>query len=362
MIMEKNPSITFVLSSWGRYPIGGLRIIYEYATRLSKKNWHVNIIHPARLFPEKEHAHLTWIRNFLGFYKNGLLGTYLPKKWFRIDPRVNMLWVRDLREEHIPKADFIIACPVNSADFVHSYLPDKGKKYYFIQHFEDWVFPAKKVEETWKLPLKKIVISRWLQKKAEAFGEPSIYIPNGLDFESFNQTIPFKKRNLKSVLFMSHFLTIKGTDIAIQALLNLKKRHFDMEIHCFGVLDRNPSLPDYIVYHKNPPQPRLEKLYNSCRFFLSPSLSEGWPLPPAEAMMCGCVVIATDIPGHHEYITDGDNGIMCSPGSPAAIVEKLDFLFKNPSVAETIALRARESLKPFNWDSRVALFEKALLT
>jgi glycosyltransferase involved in cell wall biosynthesis len=360
--MTKNPSISFILSCWGRNPIGGLRIIYEYANRLSRKNWHVTIVHPARVISEKDLPIVTKIRRFLGFYKNWLLGTFLPKKWFPIDSRVKILWVRDLNEKYIPKADFIIACPVQSASFVHSYHANKGKKHYFIQHFEDWVVPAKKVEETWRLPLKKVVISRWLQKKAESLGETAIYIPNGLDFASFNQMIPFKQRPMKSVLFLSHFLSIKGTEIAIQALIELKNLHHEMEIHSFGVIDRNPSLPAFITYHKDPPQPHLERLYNSCRFFISPSLSEGWPLPPAEAMLCGCVVIATDIPGHHEYINDGENGFFCSPGSPAAIVEKLDFLFKNMTVAETVALRARKSLGPFDWDSRVALFERALLT
>jgi glycosyltransferase involved in cell wall biosynthesis len=360
--MEKNHSISFILSGWGRDPIGGLRIIYEYANRLSQRNWHVNIVHPARLVPEKDLTILIKFRRFLRFYKNWFLGTFLPKKWFIVDPRVKMIWVTDLREKNIPKAEFIIACPVQSADFVHSYNSDKGKKYYFIQHFEDWIFPAKKVEETWKLPLKKIVISQWLQKKAEAFGETSIYIPNGLDFASFNQIVPFNQRPLKSILFMAHFLEIKGSGIAIKALLDLKQRHQDIEIHSFGILDRNPSLPDYVFYYKNPPQPQLEKLYNSCRYFISPSLSEGWPLPPAEAMMCGCAVIATDIPGHREYIVDGKNGFLCSSGSSSAIVEKVDFLFNNPANAETIACHARESLMPFDWDSRVALFEKALLT
>lgn len=360
--MTKQLSVSFILCSWGKNPVGGFRIIYEYANRLSKRNWKVNIIHPARIRPESELPFWKKIRRVIGFYKNWLFGSYLPKKWYKISPRVKMIWVPDLREKYIPKADYVIACPVDSVDFVNSYNSDKGKKYYFIQHFEDWIFSGQKVEEIWKLPLKKIVISRWLQKKAETLGEKAIYIPNGLDFSCFDIDIPFNQRPIKSVLFMCHFLAIKGTDVAIKAFQELKKYHNDLKIHAFGVIDRQPSIPDYIIYHKDPPQKKLKELYNSCRFFLSPSLSEGWGLPACEAMMCGCAVLATDIPGHREFIIDGENGFFCCPGDPSAIVEKFSFLFKNPSIVEAVGLRARESLKKFDWDSRVTFFEQALLS
>lgn len=354
-------SVSFILNSHGSLPIGGLRIIYEYASRLSQKSWRVNVVHPARLTLEKLSlfkALLFWA----AFFKNSITGSFLPKDWFKINPRVKMLLVPDLREKHIPDADYIVACPVESAFFVTSYGPEKGIKYYFIQHFEDWTISPQEVEKTWKMPLKKIVIAKWLLDKAENLGEKAIYIPNGLDFNSFGVDIPFSKKQPKSILFLSHYLEIKGTGYATDAVKKIKESFPEITVISFGTLERPALLPDFVVYLQNPPQAKLRELYNNSQVFISPSLAEGWPLPPAEAMMCGCLVIATDIGGHREYITDGENGLLCKPKSSESIVEKCIWTFNNSGKAEQIAKKAPESLKKFDWESRVSLFEKALLS
>ena len=360
--MSKKLSVSFILHFWGREPTGGLRIIYEYANRLAQKSWRVSVVHPVRLLPENGLSPLKKIRRRLGFFKNRLLGAYLPKKWFTIDRRVKMVLVPDLSERYIPDADYIIACPVQSAAFVNSYSPVKGKKHYFIQHFEDWAMPAADVEKTWKMPLKKIVIARWLQDKAKELGEKAIYIPNGLDFASFGVDIPHPDRNQKTVLFLSHYLETKGTKFAVEAVSKLRQKHPDLEVHAFGVTGKPSYFPDFIIYHKDQPQRIIRTLYNSARIFISPSLSEGWDLPTCEAMMCGCAVVATDIPGHREYIIDKQNGVFCAPGSADSIFETVDWLISTPAASESIAKRAPDSLKKFDWDSRVVLFENALLS
>lgn len=359
--MKKNHSVSFILSGSGFLPIGGLRIIYEYSNRLSQRGWDVNVVHPARLTLDSDLSLFDKIRFKIAFIKNVLTRSYLPKNWFPINPGVKMLWVPTLHESYIPDADYIIACPVESAFYVNSYAPEKGKKYYFIQHFEDWAMPYNEVEKTWKLPLKKIVIAQWLLEKARSLGEKAVYIPNGLEFSSFGVDVPFKKRTPKSIVFLSHFLGIKGTQFVIEAVIKLKNTFPDISVASFGIQPKPRSFPDFINYYQNPSQKQLRELYNLSQMFLSPSLSEGWPLPPAEAMMCGCFVVATDIPGHREYIEDNKNGLLCTPKSSDSIVEKVCWVINNQEKAEIIALNAPESLKKFDWDSRVSMFESALL-
>jgi len=357
--MVRKLSVSFVIGFSGSTPIGGLRIIYEYANRLADRGWKVRVIHAARLSAfSRQTPLLKRLRFQFGYYRRLLFGMYLPSSWFRINPKVKMLWTRTLEEKYIPDGDIIIACPVETASFVNSYSPAKGKKFYFIQHFEDWTMAAAEVEKTWKMPLQKIVISRWLLEKSERLGENAFYIPNGLDPSNFRIDIPFRKRYLKSILFLSHNLQFKGTKYVVEAAKKLIEKYPDLKAVTFGVYNEK-SYPPFITCYQNPPQKKLRELYNQARIFISPSLSEGWALPPAEAMMCGCIVIATDI-GGHEYIHDHENGLLCAVQSPDSIVEKVEWVFNYPDEAEKIAIAASQSLKEFDWDSRVSLFEQAL--
>jgi len=296
------------------------------------------------------------------YFRLKIFKLYLPTVWFEFDPRVNMIWVPNLNERYIPDADFVIACPVLSAMFVLSYPANKGRKFYFIQGFEDWTLKKEDVEKTWKFPLRKIVIAKWLQDIANNLGENVVYIPNGLDFSFFKVTVPFKNRPTHSILFISHVLELKGTRFAIEASKKLKALYPHIIIRTFSAYSKPANFPEFIEFHQNPSQESIRKLYNSSSIFLSPSLSEGWPLPPAEAMLCGCVVLATDIGGHREYIEDEINGYLCLPGSADPIVERIEWILANKNKAEKVSDNAPDSLRRFDWDSRVKLFEQALLS
>jgi len=352
---------TFILPGYGTFPIGGFRVIYEYATRLSQRGWCIYVVHPMFLPIDKVLPLRVKILNFCRLMKHRIIGFYLPEKWFKIGKKVKMLCVKDLQEQYIPDADYVVACPVQSASFVNSYSPKKGKKIYFIQHFEDWVFSKEDVEKTWKYPMKKIVIAKWLQEIAENLNETAVYIPNGLDFSFFMMQTPFEQRFQKSISFLCHDLAWKGTRIAIEAVKALKEKYPELKVLAFSAYQKPDYFPGFIEYHYNPAQEKIREIYNNSAIFISPSLAEGWPLPPAEAMMCGCVVIATDIGGHREYIEDDINGFLCKPASPESIIEKVEYVFSNPLIAQRISKTAPASLKKFDWNSRVDLFEKALL-
>jgi glycosyltransferase involved in cell wall biosynthesis len=354
------PSVTFILSGSGKNPVGGFKIVYEYANHLAIKGWNVTVVHP-HIISSVNQGFIKKVKLRLQFYRSSFFKNYLPLSWFKINPKVRMMLVPNLRERYIPNADYIIACPAESAFFVNSYSPKKGKKFYFIQHFEDWSMKKEGVEKTWKLPLHKIVIAKWLKDLANSYGEESTYIPNGLDFSFFINQNPFKNRYPKSIVFASHISEFKGEKYAIKACRILKEKYPDIVIKTFSIYKKPEDFPSFIEYYYNPPQDLLKYIYNSAAIFLAPNLSEGWNLPLCEAILCGCVAIATDINGHREYMQDGINGFYCKPASTESIVEKFEYIISNPEIARKISENGHLSLKKFDWDSRVELFEQALL-
>jgi glycosyltransferase involved in cell wall biosynthesis len=360
--MNKKPSATFILSGPGHLPVGGFRIIYEYANRLTLRGWKITVVHSFNFNQTENSAFLKKIKKWASFFKNKLLRTYTPRFWFPMNGKVSLQLVPNLGEKYIPDADYIIACPSQTATIVSAYSVKKGKKIYFIQGFEYWAMPVNELENTWRLPMKKIVISRWLQKKLEAVHERSICIQNGLDFNQFKIDNPFFNRKTNSVLFLSHFLELKGTKYALDAITILKRKYPTLHAAAFGIIEKPSSFPDFIEYHRNPSQKKICSLYNASRIFIASSISEGWGLTACEAMMCGCAVVATDIPGHREFLIDGENGIFCRPGSTDSIIEKVEWILSNEVRAEKMASKAPQTLKKFDWDSRITLFEDALLT
>ncbi|MDI1257434.1 MAG: glycosyltransferase [Flavobacterium sp.] len=71
------------------------------------------------------------------------------------------------------------------------------------------------------------------------------------------------------------------------------------------------------------PNNALETWYNAADFFISCSFSEGSGVALAEAMACGCVPIATDIPSFRHMTANSVAGAIFKTGSSSDLFEKL---------------------------------------
>jgi len=252
--------INFVLPFAANKPIGGFKIVYEYANRLSKRGHEVNLIHPSYTFRED------FINNskyFISYYFRKFNESYLPK-WFDLNKIVNVMWIRSIENKNVPNADVIIATAWRTAKCSLKLDANKGKKFYFIQHYETWNGQEDEVIETWKMPFKKIVISKWLREIAESLGEKAEYIPNGLDFDEFGIDTDPSERDPMRVMMLYNELKFKGCKSGIEALVELKKEVKNLRAVLFGVPDRPSSLPEWIEYHKSPDRKLLRSLYNEC--------------------------------------------------------------------------------------------------
>jgi len=85
----------------------------------------------------------------------------------------------------------------------------------------------------------------------------------------------------------------------------------------------------------------LEVLQQS-RALLFPSLWEGLPLTPMEAMMSGCLVVASDIEGSNEVIKDRRNGLLMPKFDVEAYVQAIVELLDHPKQAEQLSAQARK--------------------
>jgi len=350
--------ITFVLPGHGKTPVGGYKVVYEYANCLARRDHKVTVVHAALL--DKYTAPLDYPKKVARFVQRSLDKSYQPKTWFSIDPRVMLLWRPSLNAKFIPDSDVVIATAWQTAEWVQDYPGKKGEKFYLIQHWENWGHnDVSRLEQTWRAPLHKIVIARWLKDIADSMGEESDYIPNGLDFDSFGIDHDIKLRNPYHIMMLYHPLSWKGSRYGVEAVISLKNEFPCLVGTLFGTT-RRPTLPPWIEYYRLPSPLLLRKLYNRAAIFLAPSLSEGWGLPACEAMMCGTAVVATDIGGHREFLEHGHNGLFVPPADSSGLAAAVRTLIADQRLRSDLARAGYESIKKFTWRRACDSFELVL--
>lgn len=340
--------VTFVLPFSGRRPGGGVKVVYEYANSLSALGHEVNIVHPPGLYLGVDKKD-RWIKNLAKFLLLWLTKSYLPKNWFVLKKEVRVYWVPSLAAIFIPKADIVVATAWGTAEWVAGYPASRGEKFYLIQGMEDWSADRERVLDTWKLPINKVVISKWLQDISTSLNQTARYIPNGLDFVRFGVDVLPEEREPASILMLYHHLALKGTADGLKVLVRVRDMFPDIKVTLFGVhTPKVGELPDWVNFEQMPSQKRLRMLYNHAAIFLSPSWSEGWALPPAEAMQCGCATVLTHI-GGHEYAIDGKTSLLSLPKDIDQMAINLLRLLQNNGLRVQLANAAISEIAQYTW-------------
>jgi glycosyltransferase involved in cell wall biosynthesis len=361
-LVRKPLRINFLFPAYYPHPIGGYAVVYEYANYLSSRGHSVRIVYPRRhhesrpprtvLQPLKDYWRIRETRQ-----------RHQPLvPWFELNPDVKLILTPDLQNDNVPDADVTVATSWETAGSVNILSGSKGVKFYLIQHYEVWSGPKEKVDATWRMPLKKIVISKWLQEIGKDLGEQNLrHIPNAIDSKRYRVIIPPENRPL-SILSLYHHERFKGVSDSIEVLSRFHEEYADVPVVMFGTLARGKEIPDWISYFENPPQDVLiGEIYNRSAVYLGASLAEGWGLPPAEAMACGCAFVGTDIGGFKDYASHGETALLSSPGNREALLHNLRAIARDSQLLRRIQRAGTSHIQQFTWENSGAALEQYFL-
>ena len=88
--------------------------------------------------------------------------------------------------------------------------------------------------------------------------------------------------------------------------------------------------------------------------FVHPSLWEGLSISLMEAMVAGCPIVCSRIPGNIEMIEDGRTGIFSEPATPESLVVSVNRMLADPAAARLMAETAqREGIDRFSVERMV---------
>ncbi len=90
---------------------------------------------------------------------------------------------------------------------------------------------------------------------------------------------------------------------------------------------------------------RREQLLARASVFVMPSHAEGMPMSLLEAMAAGCPVIATEVGGIPDVVTDGVNGLLLPAGDRDALALALHRLLVDRELGERLGREARQTIR-----------------
>lgn len=270
----------------------------------------------------------------------------------------------EIVEDDVPDADVIIASWWETADWIKNFDPRKGTKVHFIQHYEGFPpMPADRVDDVWRLPLHKITIAQWLVDLGrERFGiERMALVPNSVD-DHFRSSVPRTKGNPPTVGFLYHTADFKDFPTTLAVIDRLKRIRPDARFVSFGATKPAPGeLPSNVEFHHLPPQEMITAIYGRCDVWLSTSRTEGFNLPPLEAMAGGTPAVCGKTGQPLEIIKNGQNGYLVEPQDVNAFTSAVCQVLSMPELAwQQMSKAAREAIAVPTWEESTDLFEAAL--
>ena len=197
-------------------------------------------------------------------------------------------------------------------------------------------------------------------------------IPNGVDLECFRPADQGEQRALRRelglpaelalILFVGFFSREKHPDLLFEAWTRMQEdglpatglvfvgatrsRYHEVDpalAQKIRAEAKNLGLEKQVIFIEVTHE--IEKFYRAADLFVLSSSREGLPLALLEAMASGLPCVTSRLQGVTDVvIEDGVNGILFPPGDAAALEGGLRFLLQEPTRAQGLGKRARETV------------------
>lgn len=348
--------ICFVLPQMLKKPIGGYKMVYEYANRLSLKGHEIGI-----LFIND--SALSRLKMPRWIWKIAVeIFTYSEPKWFVLNKKIRKYSSTKTNiKKVLQKYELAIATGVDTVEKTQYFFPD-SRKAYFIQGYENWVYSEDKVNRTFSLGMDNIVVAGWLKKIVDQYAKkPSLLLKNPIDTSVYTVKKTIESRNRHSIGVLYHTAENKGFQYAYKTILELKKKYPDLKVQMFGTAQPTFEIPRWIEFTLNATQEQTVEIYNSVAIFMCATVCEGYGLTGLEAMACGAALVSTEYDGVKEYAIHGENALLSPIKEVEALKINAEKLMDDSNFRYKIALNGVERAKEFSWEKAINVLNNYII-
>lgn len=218
-----------------------------------------------------------------------------------------------------------------------------------------------------------VAVSSALAGKLRSCGTqtPVSVILNGFHFRFLPEALG---KDGITMLQAGHFSEQKRFHITIRSFAQIQKAHPEAALVLIGDgakrrelenLCKKLGLEGSVRFTGQISNQAVLAKMGQARFFVMPSVNEGFGIVYLEAMACGCVVIGTEGEGIADLIVSGKNGFLVPPDNPYAIARTVEWCLTHPREAETVAERGHQAALELTWEKNaeryINLFEELVL-
>ena len=343
--------INVILPSFPLRAGGGHKIMYEYANRFAQSGHEVTVYHSMYVPYTKYRMPL-----FLRIIRINILHPNSRPDWFPLNNTIRTKTISKIIDKTVEDGDVVFSTCFSTAYEVANLSRNKGKKVNLIQDFEVWISSEENIINSYKLALNHIVINDYLFKILEDTNKKKpILIYNAIDSKKFYIKIPMTDRFERSICMLYSKEERKGSKFGLEAIKICKEAYPDLKVNLFSVFKKPKDIPDWIDYFQSPTN--LIDIYNNSAIFFSPSNGEGWALPPAEALSCGCALACTDIGGHAAYAIHSETALLVQPKNAIDMADKLCRLLQDNEMRVSLAENGYKYIHKFSWEENLIKIE-----
>ena len=162
----------------------------------------------------------------------------------------------------------------------------------------------------------------------------------------------------------------KGFEYLVECIPEIVRTYLDTKILIVGdgplrerleALSKELGVRDNVIFTGF--RSDIKELLSAVDLLVIPSLLEGFPMVTLETMAMAKPIIATNIDGITEQITDGVDGILVPPKNPSALAKAVIRVLNDKETARNMGLAARKKVEQeFSVGKMVAETEKVYMS